>query len=65
MKKVFMCVMLAVLLLFDFFSLKRDTIMRISEMKPVLRWTVYVVFLLLMLYLLPTKPSGQFIYFQF
>lgn len=57
--------MLAVLLLFDFFSLKRDTIMRISEMKPVLRWTVYVVFLLLMLYLLPTNPSGQFIYFQF
>lgn len=57
--------MLAVLLLFDFFSLKRDTIMRISEMKPVLRWTIYVVFLLLMLYLLPTNPSGQFIYFQF
>ena len=57
--------LLAVLLLFDFFSLKRDTIVRISEMKPVLRWTVYVVFLLLMLYLLPTNPSGQFIYFQF
>ena len=57
--------MLAVLLLFDFFSLKRDTIVRISEMKPVLRWTIYVVFLLLMLYLLPTNPSGQFIYFQF
>ena len=57
--------MLTVLLLFDFFSLKRDTIVRISEMKPVLRWTIYVVFLLLMLYLLPTNPSGQFIYFQF
>ena len=57
--------MLAVLLLFDFFSLKQDAIVRISEMKPVLRWTIYVVFLLLMLYLLPTNPSGQFIYFQF
>ena len=57
--------MLGALLLFDFFSLKQDVIQRISSMKPVLRWAIYVVFLLGMLYLLPTNPSGQFIYFQF
>lgn len=57
--------MLLILLAFDFASLKQDMIQRISRMKPVVRWGVYVAFVLMMLYLLPSNPSGQFIYFQF
>ncbi|MBO5502129.1 MAG: MBOAT family protein [Clostridia bacterium] len=57
--------MLLILLAFDFASLKQDVIQRVSSMKPLWRWVVYVVFLMLMLYLLPSNPSGEFIYFQF
>ena len=58
-------VMLGMLLCFDFFSLRTDVISGIGKAKPVVRWIIYVVFLLLTLYLLPTNPTGAFIYFQF
>lgn len=58
-------VMLSILMVFDYFSLKVDVIDRISEMKLIPRWGVYVLFMFTMLALMPVNSGGEFIYFQF
>lgn len=60
-----MFVMMTILVLYDFFSLKVDVIEKISGMRSVVRWSVYIAFIVLMLYLHPLNTGGEFIYFQF
>ena len=57
--------MLVPLIIFDCFSLRTDVIRKISSLPLVLRWIIYIVFLFFMLFLLPYKAGGEFIYFQF
>lgn len=57
--------MVVVLFVFDYFNMRGDVIKKIGELKPVFRWSIYVAFLLFMLYLLPVTAGGAFIYFQF
>ncbi|MBQ8165373.1 MAG: MBOAT family protein [Clostridia bacterium] len=57
--------MLVILLIYDYISLKTDVITRISNMKLIPRWCIYIVFILLLLCLMPVNSGGEFIYFQF
>jgi len=56
---------LLVLSIFDFFNKKCDVINKISCLKLVPRWSIYITFILLILALLPENTGGEFIYFQF
>ena len=60
-----LAIMLAVLFLYDYFSLKMDVLQCIGRLNIVFRWSIYIAFTLLMGYLLPLNSSGEFIYFQF
>ena len=57
--------MVLILLGFDYCSLRHDVIRVISGWPKVLRWTVYIGFSLLILFLMPESSGGEFIYFQF
>lgn len=57
--------MTALLLIFDYCNLKKDVIQAISSKPKVIRWTVYIGFSLMILFLLPEFSGGEFIYFQF
>ena len=58
-------IMVVAVFVFDYFNLRTNVIRKISSLKPVLRWTIYVAFLIFALYLLPVQAGGEFIYFQF
>ncbi len=57
------------LIIYDYKSLKIDVISVISNKKTAIRWTVYILFLLWMifniLFNIPTTDATEFIYFQF
>ena len=53
------------LLLYDFFSLKFDVIEKISNLRLVPRWSIYILFVIFILCMLPNNSGGEFIYFQF
>lgn len=57
--------MMLTLVIFDCFSLRTDVIKKVGSFPLALRWMIYIVFLFFMLYLLPYKAGGEFIYFQF
>lgn len=54
-----------ILFIYDYQSLKLDVIWVISNQKTTLRWVFYVVFLLWMIFNIPTTNATEFIYFQF
>lgn len=56
---------LALLAIYDYCSLQYDVIESISSKKVVIRWAVYVLFMLYMLCNLPVSNATEFIYFQF
>lgn len=56
---------LALLAIYDYCSLRYDVIEAISNKKVVIRWAVYVLFMLYMLLNLPVSNATEFIYFQF
>ena len=58
-------VSLALLLLFDWASERRDAIETVSSWPVWLRWPVYWGFLLLLLLLIPKQSAAPFLYFQF
>lgn len=58
-------IMLVILFAFDYLNLKADVIQQISSRKGIVRWSIYIGFSLLFLFLLPTSAGGEFIYFQF
>lgn len=56
--------MLAILTVFDYLSLKRDVIASVSKWKLPLRWALYIGFMVLIFFLAPAE-SAEFIYFDF
>lgn len=53
------------LMIYDYKSLKVDVIKTISNKKMTIRWTIYILFLLWMIFNIPTTNATEFIYFQF
>lgn len=58
-------IMLMVLIVFDCANMRVNVIQAIEKTKPVVRWAIYIVFVYLILYLVPERAGGEFIYFQF
>lgn len=56
---------LALLTIYDYCSLRYDVIEVISSKKLVIRWAVYILFMLYILLNLPVSNATEFIYFQF
>jgi D-alanyl-lipoteichoic acid acyltransferase DltB (MBOAT superfamily) len=54
----------SLLLVFDYFNMKRDVINSMKNWNVVIRWSVYLIFLFLFVFLDP-RESSEFIYFQF
>ena len=54
-----------ILTLFDYCNLKTDAIRAVSSWPLVIRWTVYVAFIMMTYMLKPVHSGGEFIYFQF
>ena len=61
----FLSVSIILLMVYDYFSLKRDVITIISSQKTYIRWGVYVLFILWIIISLPSVAATEFIYFQF
>lgn len=57
--------MIGILGIYDGLSLKYDVIECIGRWKPLLRWPVYLMIVLLILFLAPIGNASSFIYFQF
>ncbi|MBR1376805.1 MAG: MBOAT family protein [Bacilli bacterium] len=53
------------LFIYDYVSLKIDIISWISTRKTFVRWLIYVFVVFLILYLIPSSNTSEFIYFQF
>lgn len=56
--------MIAILVIFDYLSLKKDVIACISNWKLPGRWALYISFVILIFFLAPAE-SAEFIYFDF
>lgn len=54
-----------ILALFDWMMLKKNVIEVISAKKTLVRWCIYVIFTLWMIFNIPATSSTEFIYFQF
>lgn len=57
--------MLSILFVYDYFDDRTDMIQMIGTFKPGVRWTIYVLCVLLIVMLTPIQSGGEFIYFQF
>ena len=55
----------SLLLVWDYCSLRNDVVLKISGRKTLLRWAVYMLSLMLLMSSLQLKASHEFIYFQF
>lgn len=56
---------LLMLVVYDYYSLKKDVILVISSKKTVLRWIIYLFFVIWIIMMIPVNNSAEFIYFQF
>ncbi len=57
--------LIALLGLFDFFSLKKDVIAELGRKKLVVRWAVYICLGLMIVFLSQKGVAAEFVYFQF
>lgn len=53
------------LFFFDYVSLRKDVIKELSNKKIAIRWIIYVVLILWIIFMRPIVSSTEFIYFQF
>lgn len=60
-----MCLSVAVLALYDYFSLKCDVIEKISNQNCLIRWPIYIVLLVVIALFSEKGVATEFIYFQF
>lgn len=60
-----MALYISLLFFFDFFSMRMDVIQTISNQKKVVRWGIYISFILFVLTMIPSGGNKNFIYFQF
>lgn len=58
-------IVIAILAVYDYLSLRRDVILAVKKLPLILRWFIYVIILLIVIILSPTDSSKEFIYFQF
>lgn len=65
--KTFLLIVINVFLLtiVDYLSLKWDVLAELGKKKIVLRWTIYVVFLLILVFFSQKGIAAEFVYFQF
>lgn len=56
---------IALLTVYDYYSLRTDVIQYISTKKPVFRWMVYVFIISMIIFCIPVVNETTFIYFQF
>lgn len=53
------------LLVYDYVSLRTDVIDMLSRTHWLVRWSVYIILVFVILFLMPQQESSHFIYFQF
>lgn len=58
-------VSIALLAVYDYISLKKDVLAWVGERKKVIRWCIYVLFILFLIFNVPITSGQEFIYFQF
>lgn len=58
-------VVIFILFVYDYLSLKKDVISEITKMKKVARWAIYIVITLMIIFLSPKGVAAEFVYFQF
>ena len=63
----FLILFISILLLgiFDFISLKKDVISLVSNMSLIIRWTIYLLLIIITIVLIPVSVNSGFIYAQF
>ena len=63
----FLILFISILLLgiFDFISLKKDVISLVSNMSLIIRWTIYLLLIIITIVLIPVSENSGFIYAQF
>ncbi len=55
----------ATVVLTEFLSLKWDLYKKVGEIKPIFKWIIYIVVLVMIVVLTPSNANQDFIYFQF
>lgn len=60
-----MILSIGMLLVFDYYSLTVDVLGKLKEEKRVVRWSVYLAFILFLIFNIPVTSGQEFIYFQF
>lgn len=58
-------IVISMLAVFDYLSLRRDVITSMRRIPKVVRWMIYIVILLIVFALSPLDSSQEFIYFEF
>ena len=56
---------IALLTVYDWYSMKKDVISAISAQQWYIRWAVYLMFTLWLIVMMPYNQTSEFIYFQF
>lgn len=62
---VTLAVLLLLLLIYDYLSLKRDVLLSLSGCSREIRWIIYVVFVVLICVFSQKGEAAEFVYFQF
>lgn len=60
-----MVISIALLAVYDYVSLKRDVLAWIGKRKTLVRWCIYLVFIIFLIFNIPVTSGQEFIYFQF
>lgn len=59
------CIMIMLVVIFDWINKERDVIALISKQSIAVRWSIYVAFTFIIIAFLPVAPGTDFLYFQF
>ncbi len=60
-----MIISVALLAIYDYMSLKKDVLSCLGKKKAAVRWAIYVVFIIFLIFNIPVTSGQEFIYFQF
>lgn len=60
-----LAIVIVMLTIFDYLSLRRDVMSSVKKLPVVPRWALYIVVLVIIIILSPLDSSKEFIYFQF
>ena len=62
---IYLVAFIFVLAIYDYISLKKNVIQAIGERSILVRWLVYVLLAMIIIFFTPNQSGGEFIYFQF